>query len=84
MAGEVLIECGRRILPGLSRACGTMCFLVVRTSHIGCASARSDGSLARRFFFSDVVSFFWAEEMICLSKAEEALSVYMGISLRWP
>ena len=73
--GEVFSECGRNILPGLSRGCGTMCFLVARTSHIGWAPSKFDASPVRRSFFSDVICWFRVEETICLSRAEEALSV---------
>lgn len=57
-SGEVLRECGRGILLGFRRFCETMCFLVVRTSHIGSASSRGgvdegEESAKRDFLFEE-------------------------------
>lgn len=78
---RVLSECGRRILPGLSRFWSTMCFLVVTTSQIGSAelevtsSEPSSAGSARRFFVVEEASLRFAFDLMCLRSAVEALRV---------
>ena len=82
VVGRVLSECGRWILPGLSRFWSTMCFLVVTTSQIGSAelevtsSEQSSAGSASRFFVVEEASFCFAFDLMCLRSAVEALRVW--------
>lgn len=73
--GDAFIECGSSSLLGFRRGCGMICFLVVSTSHIGCASAGLEGSFPNKLFFPDMLSSFTAEAWMCLRSAEEVLRV---------
>ena len=55
--GEVLRECGSKILTGLSRGCRTIYFFAEKISHNGSAFAVFEGSPPSKFFFCDEVSF---------------------------
>ena len=61
MFGEVLRECGRRTLRGLSCCFSVMNFFAERTSHIGSTSegklSGEVGSVVRRFFVEEEASF---------------------------
>ena len=69
----LLSECGRRILPGFRRFWSTICFFVLKTSHIGTiveASSLSELSLstARRFFADEASSFLAISDLMCATR----------------
>ena len=76
--GDVLIECGRIILAGFSRFCGTMCFFVVVMSHTG--SVTGSLSVSRRFLDFEGSSCFCLESRRCLRRAFDALCVYIELA----
>lgn len=84
--GALLMECGTGILPGLRRFLSTMCFFVVRFSHIGRSwavwSPPSDpsSSLSSRLFLEESARRRWASCCTCWRRAVEALTVYAFVS----
>lgn len=67
-------------MPDLRRFWSTICFLVVRISHMGSTSEGgvSEGSevlVLRRFLAVEVASLRCASDLMCLRSALEALRV---------
>ena len=80
-SGEELRGCGSGILPGLRRFCGTICFFVVNTSHIGSFSSGMGVEEAeeapRRDFLSDEAAADKAVVLMWERSAVEALRSYV-------